>query len=174
VETEFIIFAALLKVITSKAITNNLGTKFNFRNYYFFTLAIKLNIKIKAIIVYLNTRYFIIFINKVFLKELAPLIKIYFITTIIIIRGINSNRYFINKYILLFIFISKKRNNKDIVVKFIREVYLINNLKVKILISTDIISFKNIDIIIFKDEVYINLYNIIININLKPRSRGVI
>ena len=173
-ETESIAFAALLEVITSKIITNNLGTRFSFRNYYFFTLAIRLNIEVKVIIVYLNIRYFIIFINKVFFKELAPLVKIHFIVTTITIRGISNNRYFINKYILLPIFIPRKRNNKDIVVKLIREVYFIDNLKVKILISTDIINLENIDIITFKGEVYISLYNIIVNINLKPRSRGVI
>ena len=60
----------------------------------------------------------------------------------IIVRSIGSNRYFINKYILLPIFVPRKRNGKNIIIKFIHEVYLVDNLKVKMLININIIGLK--------------------------------
>lgn len=46
-------------------------------------------------------------------------------------------------------------------------------MKAKILLNTDIIGLKKINIIILKKEAYINLYNITIAIDLKPRSKGI-
>ncbi len=102
------------------------------------------------------------------------LAKIYLIVLVIIIRIIDNNYYYINKYVLLLIFISRKRNDKDILIKIIYKIYFTNNLEVRILISTDIINSKKIDIITSKGEVYINIYKVTININFKPRSRGII
>ena len=79
-----------------------------------------------------------------------------------------------NKYILLKIYFLDIRDDKDIRVKIIRETYLINNLKVKILLRTDIIESKKINIITFKSQVYIRLYNIIVIIDLKSKTRDII
>ena len=75
---------------------------------------------------------------------------------------------------LLKIYLLDKRDNKDIRAKIIKEVYLINSLKAKILLNIDIIDFKKINIIVFKSQAYIESYDIIINIDLRSRFRGVI
>ena len=50
---------------------------------------------------------------------------------------------------------------------------MIDSLKIKILLSTDVINPEKINIIILRNKIYIRSYNITIPINLKPRSRGV-
>ena len=77
-------------------------------------------------------------------------------------RGININYYSINKYMLLEVYLSRIRNEIDVRVKIIRKAYLVNNLKTRILLSTDIIKSKKINIITFKNQVYIESYNITI------------
>ena len=66
------------------------------------------------------------------------------------VRGIGSNHYSINEYMLLEIYLLGTRNGKDIRVKITREVYLVDGLKVKILLRTNIIGPKKIDIITSK------------------------
>ena len=105
--------------------------------------------------------------------EQASDIHIRIIASLILVRGINTNHHLINQYVLLKIYFPGKRNNKDVRVKIIREAYLIDNLKTKILLNIDIINPEKIDIITFKNQVFIGSYTIIININLKPRARGV-
>ena len=92
----------------------------------------------------------------------------------ILVRGIDSNYYSINEYILLEIYLLGKRNNKDIRAKITREAYLIDDLKIKILLSTDVINLEKINIIILRNKIYIRSYNTTISIDLKPRSRDVI
>ena len=52
---------------------------------------------------------------------------------------------------LLKIYFLNKRNDKNIRVKIIKKTHLINNLKTKMLLKTDIIEFKKINIIILKN-----------------------
>ncbi len=172
--TEVEVFVASPEVIISKVLTSNLGTSFGFQNYYFLTLLIALAVLGQLATVYLNTGYSVILINRVFFKEIAPIVKVSLITTTITVYSIGSNRYFTNKYVLLPIFFPGKRNGKDVVAKIVREVYLIDDLKAKILINTDIISPEKIDIITSKGKVFIGSYKITVDIDYKPRSRGII
>ena len=88
-------------------------------------------------------------------------------------RGIDTNYYFTKKYVLLDLYLLGRRNNKKIRAKIIREVYLIDGLKIKILLGTNIINLKKINIITLRNEAYIKLYNITVSINLKLRSRDI-
>ena len=88
-------------------------------------------------------------------------------------REININYYSINEYMLLKIYLSRIRNKINVRVKIIREAYLVNNLKIRILLNTNIIKLKKIDIITSKNQVYIESYNITIQIDLKLRTRDI-
>ena len=70
---------------------------------------------------------------------------------------------------ILFIYFSKKfKNSINITIKTIsREIYLINKLKIKILIKINIIKFKEIDILISRSFTLIFNYKIKIFIELK-------
>ena len=51
-----------------------------------------------------------------------------------------------------------------------RELYIIDNLRVKILIKNNIIRFKEIIINIINKKIRINSYSITINITIRPRG----
>ena len=65
------------------------------------------------------------------------------------------------------------RNGKDIQVKITREVHLVDGLKAKILLRTNIIRPKKINIITSKSQAYIGSYDTTVLINIKLRSRGI-
>ena len=56
-----------------------------------------------------------------------------------------------NKYVLSKIYFLNKRNDKNVRVKVIRKTHLIDDLKAKIFLKTDIIEFKKIDIITLRN-----------------------
>ena len=89
-------------------------------------------------------------------------------------KRIDTNHYSINKYILFNLYFSNKYNEKEIRAKITRKAYLVDNLKTKILFSTNIISPEKIDIIISRNKIYIRFYKIIIFINLRLKSRELI
>ena len=74
--------------------------------------------------------------------------------------------------ILSIYFLEKFKNNIDITIKIIsREIYLINKLKIKILIEINIIKLKEIDILIFKFITLIFNYKIEIFVEFKFKKR---
>lgn len=91
----------------------------------------------------------------------------------ILVRDIGSNYYSINKYVLFKMYLLGKRNGKDVWVKITREAYLVDGLKVKMLLGTDVIEPEKIDIMTSRNEAYIGLCDTIVPIDLKLRSRGV-
>ena len=66
------------------------------------------------------------------------------------VRDINEDNHAIIKYVKLDIYLSDLKNNKRVQILIIREIYIINNLRVKLLIGIDIIRPKIIDIFILK------------------------
>ena len=77
------------------------------------------------------------------------------------VKGISEVRYFIIKYIKVPLLLSRKSNiSKPILIKIIINIYLVNNLRVNILIRIDTIGPKRINIIIIKKYAYIISYNI--------------
>ena len=87
-------------------------------------------------------------------------------------REIKNNIYETNKYIIykIYLFNEKNKNERDIIIKMIlREIYLVNELVVDILLKNDILVLKEIDLLFLKEIAYIDSYNvnILIKIHLK-------
>ena len=60
-------------------------------------------------------------------------------------RGINLNRYFINEQITFSFFIKKETSKKKlIIIKFTRDIYIVNNFKVNHLIKINILDLEKI------------------------------
>ena len=60
----------------------------------------------------------------------------------ITVKKIETIRYFTNKFIILNIYISELINNEIEMIEIIMKVYLICNLKVKLLVDIDILNSK--------------------------------
>ena len=64
----------------------------------------------------------------------------------ITIQSIKSIRYSTNKYIILNFYIPGLVNSQIEVIEIIIEVYLVQNLKIKLLINVDILNLKKMNI----------------------------
>ena len=113
------IFYREIEIIKSIILVTNLNIEFNFRNYHFLILFIVLIIIVIIIAIYVNFKYLVTLIDRVFLREQASDAYIYTIILLISVRGIELDHYLTNKYILLKIYFPEIRNNKDVRAKII-------------------------------------------------------
>ena len=90
---------------------------------------------------YFDIKYIISLINRIFLSENYSTIKIKKISTLIIIKRINNNKYEVSEYIRIKIYFS---NKNKIIILIEREFYIIDNLIIKTLIEINIIKSKEI------------------------------
>ena len=144
-------FNSTIEIIPSTTPITDLSTGFGFRSYHFLTLLIALSVAAIAVSVYLDIDYLVTLINRAFLLKQIPGIYIRTIALPISVRGISTNYYSTNEYVLLEIYLLGTRNGKNIRAKITREAYLVNSLKVKMLLGTNIIGPKKIDIIASKN-----------------------
>ena len=63
-------------------------------------------------------------------------------------------------------FIKKTKNNSTVLIKIKQKVYIIKNLKTKLLIRINILNPKLVNIYILKKEIYLRAYRIIILIKI--------
>ena len=83
------------------------------------------------------------------------------------IRNLNTTKYFSIDYIIVLIYFNNKKNDKSIKIKIVKEIHLINELKINIFIDNDFIESKKIKINVINNFVYINNYEITIFLNVK-------
>ncbi len=60
------------------------------------------------------------------------------------IRGFSSKIYYSNKFTIITFFLYSLVSKKPIIIYITREIYIVNNLKVKILIEVDILTLEAI------------------------------
>jgi len=65
---------------------------------------------------------------------------------LIIIKEIKIIRYLINEFIILNIYISELINSKIKMIEIIMKIYLVHNLKVKLLIDIDVLDSEEMNI----------------------------
>ena len=92
--------------------------------------------------VYLDTRYTIILVNRRFLAKILLGVLIKKTKAPINIRSIGLVRHSTNKYVTIDVYIPSEREGKKVLSYLRREVYLVDYLKVKILIRIDVIGPK--------------------------------
>ena len=77
------------------------------------------------------------------------------------VRNIGLNRYLTDEFIFIFIYILGIKDNIFILISFKKEFYIVDKLRVNILINNDIIKPKLINIYILDKLVYIRSYSVI-------------
>ena len=115
---------------------------------------------------YLNIKCNITLINKGFILQQNPHIEIKKLSFLLLIKNLNIIKYIINKYLIINLYFLIKDN------KFIwlyKELHIVNNLKIKLLIRINNLSFKEIIINLLQNKTYIKLYNINIAITLSSK-----
>ena len=102
-----------------------------------------------------------------FLKKLLSNYQIYTILIFDIIREINIVQYISSNYVLFNLWLFNNNIDNFIIIHIIQEMYLINKLRVNLLININIQKLKSIIILILKRCFYINNYvEFIIIINI--------
>ena len=87
------------------------------------------------------------------------------------IRNIKFNQYIIIEYINFNIYILNYNNDRSIKILFKHIIFVVNNLKTKMLIDINIFDIENIDFIISARIDYIDNYNIIFKFIIISLSR---
>ena len=166
-------FNGTVEIIPSTVPITDLGTGFGFRNYHFLTLFVALSAVAVAISVCMDSGCSVTLIDRAFLLEQAPNAHIRTMASPISVRGIGTNHHSTKEYVLLEMFLPGKRNGKEVRAKITREAHLVDGLKAKMLLGTDIIGPEKIDIITSRNEAYIGSCDTRVPIDLRPRSRGI-
>ena len=84
-----------------------------------------------------DTNYDVTLEDRAFLLKLISNLEIKKMATSLPVRGVGNTIIYTNKYALVTLYICDKLNGIQRIARLIMEVYIINNLKANILISTD-------------------------------------
>ena len=91
---------------------------------------------------YINVDYIIIIANYIFILSISKIKKI---IIKILIRNLESKIYYFDKYIILIFYIKRNlSNNIRIFIEITREIYIVDNLKINILIDLNILILERI------------------------------
>ena len=108
-------------------------------------------------------------INRAFFKKQILNIYIRIIITSLIVCNLKIIKHKIHEYIILSIYVYDKNNviEKLIQAYFIKEMHIVDDFKINILIKNNVDEFKNISIFSYNKTAYINNCEIIILLKIK-------
>lgn len=147
------------KSVSFNKFTTFLNDRFNY-------VLMKTLLKIKNDVLnefYIDIKCIMLLINRDFLFIVQNDYKIIYIETLICVKNIKLIIHDSFKYVIInFYILYKNKNEKKVIIHFIRELYIVNILKVKILIEMNILSLEEINIMInFRHLIIINYENFI-------------
>ena len=87
--------------------------------------------------------------------------------TFISIRDLDVDKHITTEYVILFMYFFDKKNDVIIKAKIIKKIHLIDNFKINMLLSNDVIESKKIDVNISNKSIYIDNCEIIINFEIR-------
>ena len=81
-------------------------------------------------------------------------------SSFITIKGIGFSKHLTAKYVITPILFTGERNGKLIKVRLIKKAYIVQGLKVKILLKINIMGPKKFEISLITKKLYIDFYNV--------------
>ena len=144
------------------------GSGFGFRNWHYVTAGIKLSENGATEQVCLDTGCSLTLIDRAFLMEHLPGIKIRTMAVPINVRGIGSDKHATAEYVILPIYLPGESKEGPADAFFEREAHIVEGLKAKMLLGVDIMGPEGIDVSISKRKAYINSCKVEIPIRVKP------
>lgn len=91
-------------------------------------------------------------------------------TSLLRVRDVNFIKHETNEYVIILIYFSSQKKENKVLTFVIKELHLIDDLRVKMFIDNDILKLKKIDINIIKEIVNIDSCNVYIEVNVKQRE----
>ena len=121
-----------------------LEINYTFRNYYYVVTYISWKLVDKKKKSYADADCIIIIVDRIFVLVNTQIKKI---TSKILIRGLRFKIYHFDEYIVLIFYMkSVLSNNTRVFIEIIKEIYIINNLKIEIFIEINILILERINI----------------------------
>ena len=150
----------------------NIDTSYNFRKWQYCTAKVSLS-KIEDFFSFcIDIEAEITLTNEIFFEKQLKNVAIRTMTTLITIRDFEINKHQIDKYAIVFMYFEEKNKIDDTVkTVIIREIHLIKNLKINLLIENDILEFELIDISTFTNIAYIESCDVTISIIINVKFR---
>ncbi len=126
---------------------------YDFQSWRYITVLAKLMFTVKEESICLNIDCIMSLINRSFLKKQISDILIKWISLLIMIQELRTETYYCDEYIILTIYLP---DNNNWLVIIIKEMHIINNLKIKMLIDINIFILKNISIMLSSRKAIVN------------------
>ena len=159
-----------VKIVTFKTSTSNQNVELEFRSWNFLQAFVKLISTMKAILICLDTECDATLANKVWILNILSEIQIKKMITSLKVKDIDFTTHEFLKFVSISIYFSGlTKNDISAFVFIIRKIHLIDDLKVKMLIKNDLLSFKGFVIDI--EDKSIAIESCKIEISLKIQSK---
>jgi hypothetical protein len=154
----------------------NIDTNFEFRDWTYVKIMISLFIKSTEAQVCLNIECSVTLVDRKFIKIYATHYIIRRMTTSLNVRDLRINKHEISKYIIVSIYLAEKSAQEKFIREIIRrEVHLMNDLKINMLIENDILDSERIFIDDVNSKIIIvSCQNMIISIEIRTFSKEMI
>ena len=146
----------------------NIEIEYEFRNWQYVIAQLNLTENASNTSKCIDSEIEITLANTQFFKaQIKNFVSIQTMITFITIRNLKANRHFSNKYVIVSMYFKSKNVHENAVRAMItREVHLIDELKINILIDNDIFDSKLFDISMFNKSTYIKSCEITISITI--------
>jgi len=129
------------------------STDYDFQSWRYITILAKLMFTVKEKSICLNTGCIMSLINRSFLKKQISDILIKWISLLIVIQELRTETHYCDEYTVLTIYLP---DNNDQLTVIIKEMHIVNNLKIKMLIDIDILILENISIMLLSRKAIVN------------------
>ena len=146
----------------------NIDTKYDFRNWQYVTTKLTFNENVTSTLKCINSDANITLTNITFVKiQTKNCISIRIMTTSITVRDFETSKHLTDRYAIISIYFKNKNKfDKNVRIMIIKEIHLINDLKINILLENYILNSKLFDISMLTATAYIENCNVTISIKI--------
>ena len=144
IATKLFIFDSNNIVLIESNISIIIDTRLVFRSWYYITTIMSFLCSKASHDICININCTMSLINRVFVTNLKFVTQIKKINVSIFVQDIDILRHVTNDYLMLLMYIQDTIDKRKVTTHLRREIYVIDNLKIKLLLSMNIMSFKRI------------------------------
>ena len=153
--------------------SKNVDIDHDFRDWSYARIHVTLFSTVDVEFVCLDIDVEIILCDRQFFKKQVSNVFIKIMITFISVRDLDVDKHMTIEYVILFMYFFDQKNDVTIKAKIIRKIHLIDNLKINMLLSNDVIESKKIDISISNKSIYIDNCEIIASFEVRT-SRAIV
>ena len=151
----------------------DISTNYYFRKWQYCTAKVSLSKNDDFFFFCIDIEAEITLADEIFFENQSKNVSIRTMTTFITIRNLEINKHQTDKYTIVFMYFEEKNKIDDTVkTVIIREIHLIKNLKINLLIENDIFEFELIDISTSTNIAYIENCDVTISITINVKFRS--